>query len=56
MAKLNKGEWGKRGQGQETKAKAFKMCNPPNLNVIFCEKNLSFATNFKLEIKLCLHA
>jgi hypothetical protein len=47
---------GNRGQGQETKAKAFKMCNPPDLNMIFCEKSFLFAANFKLEIKLCLHA
>jgi len=56
MVKLNEGEWGKRGQGQETKVKAFKMCNPSDLNTIFCEKNLLFAASFKLEIKLCLHA
>ncbi len=35
---MNEGESGKRVQVQETKAKAFKMCNLPNLNMIFCEK------------------
>jgi len=49
VVKLNKNEWGERGA--RLRAKAFKNPNWPNLDMIFCKKNLLLVANFRPKIK-----